>query len=216
MAIAAVEVLGRHPAGLLVSLMRHAGQVLAKTRIYESVWDDGYDGVSNTLEVHIMEFTSSASEQRPTIFWSPATGAAGYDIWVDNLSTNTSAVVRSTTVDTWFTPTMDLGIGQYAAWVRSVTLDGNKSGWSPRFTFKIAPAPVITPPNLILPTARPSISWSGLPGAARYDVWVDNLSTHQSQVVRNASVTGTSWSPTTDLPMGRYRIWVRGLDAHGV
>ena len=160
--------------------------------------------------------TSSSSEQRPTIFWSPATGAAGYDIWVDNLSTNTSAVVRSTTVDTWFTPTMDLGIGQYAAWIRSVTLDGNKSGWSPRFTFKIAPAPVITPPNLILPTARPSISWSGLPGAARYDVWVDNLSTHQSQVVRNASVTGTSWSPTTDLPMGRYRIWVRGLDAQGV
>ncbi len=40
---------------LLVFLLRHSGQVLSRTRIYENVWADRYDGYSNTLEVHIKE-----------------------------------------------------------------------------------------------------------------------------------------------------------------
>ena len=31
------------------------GEVLSRTRIYEGVWDERYDGLSNTLEVHVME-----------------------------------------------------------------------------------------------------------------------------------------------------------------
>ncbi len=40
---------------LLVFFMRHPGEVLSRTRIYEQVWDERYDGLSNTLEVHVME-----------------------------------------------------------------------------------------------------------------------------------------------------------------
>jgi two-component system copper resistance phosphate regulon response regulator CusR len=40
---------------LLVLFLRHVGEVLTRTRIYETVWGDRYDGLSNTLEVHIME-----------------------------------------------------------------------------------------------------------------------------------------------------------------
>jgi two-component system, OmpR family, copper resistance phosphate regulon response regulator CusR len=40
---------------LLVFFMRHPGEVLTRTRIYEQVWDERYDGISNTLEVHVME-----------------------------------------------------------------------------------------------------------------------------------------------------------------
>lgn len=40
---------------LLVFFLRHPGEVLTRTRIYEQVWDDRYDGVSNTLEVHVKE-----------------------------------------------------------------------------------------------------------------------------------------------------------------
>ena len=60
-------VLTARETGLLVFLMRHAGQVLAKTRIYESVWDDGYDGVSNTLEVHIMELRKKLEVAGPRL-----------------------------------------------------------------------------------------------------------------------------------------------------
>src|SRR5205823_4772516 len=40
---------------LLVFFLRHPGEVLSRTRIYERVWDERYDGGSNTLEVHVME-----------------------------------------------------------------------------------------------------------------------------------------------------------------
>ena len=40
---------------LLVFLLRHPEEVVTRTRIYEQVWNDRYDGFSNTLEVHVME-----------------------------------------------------------------------------------------------------------------------------------------------------------------
>jgi two-component system, OmpR family, copper resistance phosphate regulon response regulator CusR len=40
---------------LLAFFLRHPDEVLTRTRIYESVWDERYDGLSNTLEVHVKE-----------------------------------------------------------------------------------------------------------------------------------------------------------------
>jgi two-component system copper resistance phosphate regulon response regulator CusR len=40
---------------LLVFFLRHPDEVLSRTRIYEHVWDERYDGLSNTLEVHVKE-----------------------------------------------------------------------------------------------------------------------------------------------------------------
>jgi DNA-binding response OmpR family regulator len=40
---------------LLVYFVRNPDQVLSRTRIYEHVWDERYDGLSNTLEVHVFE-----------------------------------------------------------------------------------------------------------------------------------------------------------------
>jgi two-component system copper resistance phosphate regulon response regulator CusR len=40
---------------LLVFFLRHPEEVLSRTRIYEHVWEEQYDGLSNTLEVHIMD-----------------------------------------------------------------------------------------------------------------------------------------------------------------
>ena len=157
--------------------------------------------------------TSASKEQRPTIFWTPATGATGYEIWIDNLSTGTNAVVRATTPETWYTPTANLGIGQFAAWVRSSDINGNKSAWSPRFLFRVDTPVVIQPLSLVQSSARPVVSWSALPAAVRYDLWIDNLATQQSQYVRLTNIAGTQWTSATDLPMGRYRTWVRGIDA---
>jgi DNA-binding response OmpR family regulator len=40
---------------LLSFFLRHPGQVLSRTRIYDHVWDENFDSLSNTLEVHVME-----------------------------------------------------------------------------------------------------------------------------------------------------------------
>lgn len=52
---------------LLVYLARHPLQVLSRTRIYEHVWEDSYDGLSNTLEVHIMELRRKLEVDGPRL-----------------------------------------------------------------------------------------------------------------------------------------------------
>lgn len=52
---------------LLVYFIRHPGEVLSKRRLYEKVWNDRYDGVSNTLEVHIMELRKKLEAVGPRL-----------------------------------------------------------------------------------------------------------------------------------------------------
>ena len=52
---------------LLVLFLRHPGEVLSRTRIYEMVWDERYDGVSNTLEVHVMELRKKLEAHGPRL-----------------------------------------------------------------------------------------------------------------------------------------------------
>src|SRR5262249_4281937 len=52
---------------LLVFLLRHPGEVLTRTRIYEQVWDERYDGLSNTLEVHVMELRRKLEAHGPRL-----------------------------------------------------------------------------------------------------------------------------------------------------
>ena len=40
---------------LLAFFLRHPATVLSRTRILDTVWGDQYDGLSNTLEVHVKE-----------------------------------------------------------------------------------------------------------------------------------------------------------------
>jgi DNA-binding response OmpR family regulator len=52
---------------LLVLFMRRSGTVLSRTRIYESVWGDQYDGLSNTIEVHVKELRRKLEELGPRV-----------------------------------------------------------------------------------------------------------------------------------------------------
>jgi two-component system copper resistance phosphate regulon response regulator CusR len=52
---------------LLVYFLRHPGEVLSRTRIYEGVWDERYDGLSNTLEVHVMELRRKLEARGPRL-----------------------------------------------------------------------------------------------------------------------------------------------------
>jgi two-component system copper resistance phosphate regulon response regulator CusR len=52
---------------LLVFLLRHPDELLSRTRIYEHVWDDRYDGISNTLEFHVMELRRKLEVHGPRL-----------------------------------------------------------------------------------------------------------------------------------------------------
>jgi two-component system copper resistance phosphate regulon response regulator CusR len=52
---------------LLAFFLRHPGEVLSRTRIYENVWDERYDGLSNTLEVHVKELRRKLEAHGPRL-----------------------------------------------------------------------------------------------------------------------------------------------------
>jgi two-component system copper resistance phosphate regulon response regulator CusR len=52
---------------LLVFFLRHPDEVLSRTRIYEHVWDERYDGLSNTLEVHVVELRRKLEAHGPRL-----------------------------------------------------------------------------------------------------------------------------------------------------
>lgn len=52
---------------LLIFFLRHPGKVLSRTRIYETVWDENFDGLSNTLEVHVKELRRKLETHGPRV-----------------------------------------------------------------------------------------------------------------------------------------------------
>jgi two-component system copper resistance phosphate regulon response regulator CusR len=52
---------------LLLLFLRHPREVLSRTRIYEHVWEEQYDGLSNTLEVHVMELRRKLEAHGPRL-----------------------------------------------------------------------------------------------------------------------------------------------------
>ena len=150
---------------------------------------------------------------RPTLTWTAIAGATRYNIWVNNLSTGAAAVYVSSATGTSHTVTSDFALGKYRVQIQPVfgAVNGN---WSlPTSIFVLPPVIFQTMPILQL-VSRPVISWNALPGAVKYDLWLDNVTSGQKQFVRQ-DVTGTSFTPSADLPMGTYRVWVRGVDKIG-
>lgn len=52
---------------LLCLFLRNPGIVLSRTRIYDSVWGDQYDGLSNTIEVHVKELRRKLEAHGPRV-----------------------------------------------------------------------------------------------------------------------------------------------------
>lgn len=52
---------------LLTFFLRHPGQVLSRTRIYNHVWEESFEGSSNTLEVHVMELRRKLEAHGPRV-----------------------------------------------------------------------------------------------------------------------------------------------------
>ena len=112
--------------------------------------------------------------------------------------------------------------GDYRVWVRATNTAGERSAWSDVEEFTVA-VPSPAKPTLFASvtsnSSRPTFSWEStgadyVPGTT-FDLWVNDLSTGQSQVIRNTTLTGSSYTVSSDLPQARYRAWIRATTALG-
>lgn len=55
---------------LLVYFLRNADRVLSRADIYEHVWNEQFDGTSNTLEMHVMELRRKLEAHGPRLIFT--------------------------------------------------------------------------------------------------------------------------------------------------
>jgi hypothetical protein len=159
----------------------------------------------------------SGSLVKPTFNWGPVTGADFFDLWVDDITTGQSEVVRTQVSTLAFTARRSLTPGDtYTWWVRGGNATGARGPWSPGFTFVVGGlvTPVLIGPSGSVSQSALVLTWNAVSGANFFDVWIDDLSTGQSQVVRT-QVSGTSLTPTL-LPAGHtFEWWVKAWTTNG-
>ncbi|MBL8809681.1 MAG: hypothetical protein JNM43_05845 [Planctomycetaceae bacterium] len=158
---------------------------------------------------------ATTTSQRPSFSWNAISGAINYEVWIRNRSTNQSPVVLTTVAGTSFTPSIDLGIGNFTIWVRALGDVGTPASvWSSPRNFTINTAITLNAVGTDLATGFPEISWSAMKGASTYEVWVDRLDVPTSHINGTTIVSSTSYVP--QFANGRYQVWVRGIAADGL
>ncbi|MEZ6127404.1 MAG: hypothetical protein R3C59_01815 [Planctomycetaceae bacterium] len=148
--------------------------------------------------------------------------------------------VTDTTIDV---PVTSLSQGRMRVWARANLADGTRSAWSSGRDFRLNVTPTVTgpvgvEPRHLTPTDTPEIQWASANGVRRFQIWMTDVSTGEVrrfsvdnltpildadgdpvldangdqilQEVRSYQIPDSS-----DLPMGRYRVWVRSLGQDG-
>lgn len=149
----------------------------------------------------------------PMLFWTSVPGADKYYVWIgltdDDTVYETSSLLPSVTI-----PAGTLTSGATYTWAVRVENSSQVSGlWSPDSTFTLAlptgigvPSLAAPAPEVVFSTLNPTFSWQAVPGATRYDLWIDK-GTSDSKVYE-VSVTGTSWTvPVGTLAAGQNYRW---------
>ncbi|MDO7869277.1 Ig-like domain-containing protein [Nocardioides jiangxiensis] len=162
--------------------------------------------------------TGGPASNTPTLAWSRASGAATYDIQVDDDSAFGSPVINTRTTNTRFVA--DKVLPQRTHWwrVRSVTSSGTASSWS---TAEIdveavtVPTPVAPLGDVLEPPADvPLLTWQPVAGASGYTVQVDETDDFISPLT-TADTHLTSYV-AGPLPKGSYFWRVKATRASGV
>jgi hypothetical protein len=175
-------------------------------------WNNFHTNIVDTSTTYAITVKSTTVAQTATITPQRVQNfkpAAGTTLNWQNVSNATGAVVQSGTVvvdaDGLITlPLISIGTGTGNRLQISTTAPPISGPTLPAFT---APATTTT-------SQKPKISWTGTDNTVSYELYLRNLSTGKNPVL-NVIVTSLSYTPTVNLGIGKYRMWVRSRFADG-
>lgn len=196
------------------------------------VWTRAYDGStpvsswSSSVDFTVNEVATAPSvvgtlpttqSSVPPITWTPVAGADSYDLQIDLVGGTQNPIHQATGLTTTtYRTDFALTPADYLVRVRSVT-GGVAGAWSADFALQVQSA---TQAAFSFPLAGSSIAsaelffaWSTVTDAARYELWINNLTTGAVQVIYDANISSNSFTPASSLAAGRYRAWVRSVAA---
>ncbi|MCA9047579.1 MAG: proprotein convertase P-domain-containing protein, partial [Planctomycetaceae bacterium] len=184
-------------------------------------WSNGIDFRVRTRPEIISpaDNSTASSSEFPEISWTTVVDTDRYELWVNNETTGESQVIHETNLQTtsFASLTANLPGGTYKAWARAFSPDDLPGFWSYPVTFTVLQAPTNLSPTGATFDRTPTIGWDAVEGAASYDVWVSRRTAGEvpALVLRDQFVTGTTYTPRTDLPDGQYVVWVRAVSQEG-
>lgn len=111
------------PPADLVSGRAYQWQVRAVNSLGQGGW--GPLATFAVSRVSITGLPGVVSDRTPTVNWTTLAGAAGYQVWVDDLTGGVGGVYNFKQTGTTWTPPRDFAAGhQYRIWVRALNADG--------------------------------------------------------------------------------------------
>jgi hypothetical protein len=151
----------------------------------------------------------------PLFTWEPLFGAATYEIEIDNASDFIGAP-SYTTANTSYTLTDQQAPGQTWYWhVRGKSgTSGVVSDWSATRFYSVAwpEVPALTSPDNGATVEQVVLDWDPVAGAAKYQLQVSPNEDFSNNVIVDAIVWGTRYSPPSGLNNGAYFWHVRARD----
>ena len=162
----------------------------------------------------VLQNSPAVVNTEPSFSWSRVRSATAYEVQISTRGTRPAATSRTVVDSTNFNVQTPLGFGRYAIWVRALNGDHNPSGWSVIREFQVDAAPGLTLASGSTFDRRPEITWSSVPGAVNYEVYLQTEKAGVRSVYAIVpGVTQTKFTPYHDLPAGLYRIWVRAVNS---
>ena len=155
----------------------------------------------------------TVTDLRPTLTWTAIDKAARYEIWVER-SASTSTYLRTTSSVSSYQFEADLLTGNYTVRVRAVSTTGQFTEWSELFSFTATGGSSIVLSATVSPTRRATITWAPVAEATSYEVQIAWLGTNIDHL-HPTGITVLSYTTTSALSPGNYRVWVRGVKADG-
>ncbi len=178
-------------------------------------------------QVTITRPTGPTFQNPPLLEWQAITDATSYDVFVAKASAPDKALynLKGRTATSYQIPST-LPVGEYVFWVRAhrkVTGRPDVVGiWSAPKTFSTIQDPVVTGPagltgivagQRLVTDSRPTIEWTAIDKAARYDVWVVLANAKSVYLVTTA--TTNAYTFEQDIAAGGYTVWVRAVGTTG-
>jgi hypothetical protein len=165
---------------------------------------------------------SSTFSRTPSFAWNDMAGIVGgtfagatsYDFSLDFIPAAGQpdvfySVVSTTNTDYTIARTLPLGLYQARVRARSADITGD---YSAILEFYVGGNPVV---NAIGSTTdqTPTITWKPVDGAAGYSIFISLDSNPNVAVVQQTGIGSTSFTVPNTLAKGKYRVWVRAVNA---
>ena len=175
-----------------------------------------YVHIENTVLANQPVGIQPASPSRnglPQLAWSPVIDVVSYEVELVNLTLGGPPTLYPS-VDSEFQPTGVLPLGHYQFRVQGIFESVERTEFSEPVAFSVRTRSQLLG-EIINRDGFPEIQWTPVEGATRYDLWINNQTTGESQFLREQFLTDTLFVPESALPIGNYNVWVRPHSANG-